>query len=266
MNKYEEALARARKGLPLNEIFPELKTTPGDKWVDLGLPSGRLWAAENEADFYDFDNAVETFGKELPTKEAWGELFDKCASEWDDEKKGYLLTGPNGNTIFLPAAGCRSGTSVYFAGLGGHYWSSSPSSTATTAYGVGFFAGGVRPQGYSYRFYGFSVRLAINSIPAQGESTVSYQLLGRKENQESKGFDEAHLDEKITIANSLPTDGEWSEDEKMLDFAIRAIGLCRQYAINNQINGYSSLPDSPQEYKKLQSWLGDSIKIRIKHK
>lgn len=49
---------------------------------------------------------------------------------------------------------------------------------------------------------------------------------------------------------------EWSEeDEKMLDFAIRAIGLCRQYAINNQVDGYSNLPDTPQKYRELQDWL-----------
>ena len=29
-----------------------------------------------------------------------------------------------------------------------------------------------------------------------------------------------------------------SKDEKMLDFAIRAVGLCKQYAINHQVNGY----------------------------
>ena len=160
MNKYEEALARARKGLPLNEIFPELKPKPGDKWIDLGLPSGRLWAAENELDFYNFDKAVKTFGKELPSKEAWQELFDKCTRKWDDEKKGFLLTGPNGNTIFLSAAGECYDMTLYSAGLGGYYWSSSPYSTATHAYYVGFGAGGVSPQNYDGRFLGFSVRLA----------------------------------------------------------------------------------------------------------
>ncbi len=49
---------------------------------------------------------------------------------------------------------------------------------------------------------------------------------------------------------------EWSEEDKcMLDFAIRAIGLCRQYAINNQIKGFSNLPDTPQKYRELQDWL-----------
>ena len=62
--------------------------------------------------------------------------------------------------VFLPAAGDRSGPTVYDAGLRGIYWSSSPSSTAATAYDVYFSAGGVLPQNSSNRFGGFSVRLA----------------------------------------------------------------------------------------------------------
>ena len=65
--------------------------------------------------------------------------------------------------VFLPAAGFRSGTTVGDAGLLGYYWSSSPYSTATHAYLVSFSAGGVYPQNYNYRFYGFSVRLARES-------------------------------------------------------------------------------------------------------
>lgn len=41
----------------------------------------------------------------------------------------------------------------------------------------------------------------------------------------------------------------------MHDFAIRAIGLCKQYAINHQVNGYSNLPDVPKKYEELQDWL-----------
>ncbi|MDE6721795.1 MAG: hypothetical protein K2J84_06590, partial [Bacteroidaceae bacterium] len=38
---------------------------------------------------------------------------------------GYKVTGPNGNSIFLPAAGCRYGSSPYGAGCI-LYWSSVP--------------------------------------------------------------------------------------------------------------------------------------------
>jgi len=62
--------------------------------------------------------------------------------------------------VFLPAAGCRKGTTVDSAGSYGGYWSSSPDgSNAVYAYGVGFGSGDLNPAGGIYRYYGFSVRL-----------------------------------------------------------------------------------------------------------
>jgi hypothetical protein len=36
---------------------------------------------------------------------------------------GYKVTGKNGNSIFLPAAGYRGGTDVVYVGTRGYYWS-----------------------------------------------------------------------------------------------------------------------------------------------
>jgi hypothetical protein len=102
------------------------------KFVNLGLPSGKLWAAENaknengdEAHF-TFDEAVETFGDKLPTKEEWKELFEHCIHQYDEGRKGLVLTGPNGNAIFLPAKGFYDKDSKsYNVGESGFYWSSS---------------------------------------------------------------------------------------------------------------------------------------------
>ena len=45
----------------------------------------------------------------LPTADLFEELFRLCKAEWtnQDGNDGYRLTGPNGNSIFLPAAGHR---------------------------------------------------------------------------------------------------------------------------------------------------------------
>lgn len=45
----------------------------------------------------------------MPTPEELGELAIGCTWEWEtiDSVKGMRLTGPNGNSIFLPAAGHR---------------------------------------------------------------------------------------------------------------------------------------------------------------
>ena len=78
-------------------------------FVDLGLPSGRLWATENAPGFYTYDEAVDTFGELLPKGSAMVELIEESEVSWNREKKGLDITGPNGNTIFLPADGYRCG-------------------------------------------------------------------------------------------------------------------------------------------------------------
>ena len=64
----------------------------------------------------------------LPTKKELEELENNC--KWElttiSGKKGYKVTGPNGNSIFLPAAGYRNGSSLWDAGESGYYWSSTP--------------------------------------------------------------------------------------------------------------------------------------------
>lgn len=63
----------------------------------------------------------------IPTKEEVDELRRSCAWEWTSQNgvNGYKGTGPNGNSIFLPAAGYRNGAKVNDMGRCGGYWSSS---------------------------------------------------------------------------------------------------------------------------------------------
>ena len=59
----------------------------------------------------------------LPTAADYEELFALCTSEWAevDGVAGYKLTGPNGNSIFLPAAGSRTINDVTGEGTEGYY-------------------------------------------------------------------------------------------------------------------------------------------------
>lgn len=83
------------------------------------------------ADIYktDRDVANKVYGSwvTMPTIDEFEELFSECTKEWveEDGVAGYKFTGPNGNSIFLPAAGSRTQGTVSGQGLNGYYLSGS---------------------------------------------------------------------------------------------------------------------------------------------
>lgn len=127
--------------------------------VDLGLPSGTLWRNENEGGknvHYSYNEAVSKFGNKLPTKEQLEELKNQCTWTWTGS--GYKVVGPNGNSIYLPAAGYRTCIdNVYSVGSLGYYWSSTPSDSVY-AYRLCFDYYKVYTDDI-HRCDGFSVRL-----------------------------------------------------------------------------------------------------------
>jgi len=150
------------------------------EWVDLGLPSGTLWAtcnigADIPEDYGDYfawgetepkdsynwntykwcngssntmtkyctdsyygtvDNKTELDPEDdaayvnwgpswrMPTSEQYRELVDNSTWTWETRNgvNGRLATGPNGNTIFMPAAGCRSWGELHDVGSYCYYW------------------------------------------------------------------------------------------------------------------------------------------------
>lgn len=135
------------------------------KFIDLGLPSGTLWASENEKGFFTFDKAVKWYKEILPTEDMLRELHDECKWQWNNKKRGYMVTGKNGNSIFLPTKGF--GLYGKFFDLKkkskGLYWSSTPYDSV--------FAGAIelhkdevfQPDAY-FRKFEASVRLVSKKI------------------------------------------------------------------------------------------------------
>lgn len=130
------------------------------EFIDLGLPSGRLWATENEEGYFTYDKAKEKFGEMLPKPEAFKELWEECRWLWDVKERGMIVVGPNNNTIFLPASGYRDRASGRLGSVGsiGYYWSYA-SLDQVYARHLDFYSGGVYPLDDSCREYAFSVRL-----------------------------------------------------------------------------------------------------------
>jgi hypothetical protein len=165
-------------------------------YVDLGLPSGLLWAtcnvgADSPEDYGDYfawgettpkdtyteenytysenpailpsnhDAATANWGPDwrMPTKEEWQELYNNTTHTWTTQNgvNGRLFTASNGNSLFLPAAGWRF---LYYhdgVSFGGVFWSSS-----LGTYGpwlLTFAEGGCSTlDDYLERYYGLTVR------------------------------------------------------------------------------------------------------------
>ena len=159
--------------------------TNSHKYVDLGLPSGTLWAtcnvgATTSEDYGDYfawgetqqkttynwstykyangysdqltkycsqsiygyngftdnltvllpvdDAATANWGNGwcMPTADQWRELRDNTSIAWTTQNgvNGRLFTASNGNSLFLPAAGCRWDDELDVVGSDGYYWSS----------------------------------------------------------------------------------------------------------------------------------------------
>ncbi len=200
----------------INIILNPSSEEPNHEWVDLGLPSGTLWATCNigankpedygdhfawgeteskEEDLFDWgtykwcmgslytltkycvssdygyngfvDNKTELEPEDdaayvnwgplwrMPTLEQEQELLSNCTWEWTTRNSvnGYQVTGPNGNSLFLPAA--------YGYNWEATYWSRTVSSDESRN---AFYLGFIGPYTNELdlwtddRAYGFNIR------------------------------------------------------------------------------------------------------------
>ena len=99
----------------------------------------------------------------MPTRDEINELVNKCTWKWTSLNgvNGQLVTGPNGNSIFLPAAGCRYDAAGGLGSRGstGGYWSATLSeNNGYCACAFDFYYGDYGWCNCYDRFYGCSVR------------------------------------------------------------------------------------------------------------
>ncbi len=106
------------------------------------------------------DAATVNLGNDwrMPTFAEWKELREKCSWKWTTRGGvgGMQVTGPNGNSIFLPAAGYYN-SGLTYQGAYGSYWTSSDSGIVGMSHAVDFISSGVDKAALS-RCQGNSVR------------------------------------------------------------------------------------------------------------
>ena len=109
-----------------------------------------------------YDAATANWGSpwRMPTLTQIQELLNNCTSVWTSQNgvNGRKFTGPNGGTIFLPAAGRRWNDGLDNLGSWGYYWSSTlVESNPGSAFYLNVFSGSAYRDSY-LRLTGRSVR------------------------------------------------------------------------------------------------------------
>ena len=98
----------------------------------------------------------------MPTKAEYQELLDNCNVVWTNDYNGTGIKGRtftskvNGQSVFFPAAGNCSISSVNGVGSRGYYWSASWNSSSN-AWKLNFNSGSQNLNNNN-RYYGYSVR------------------------------------------------------------------------------------------------------------
>lgn len=291
------------------------------RYVDLGLPSGLLWAtcnigAEKPEEYGDYfawgevepldenykwgsdykygdrcsrvsfelvdDAARYNWGESwrVPLPEEIEELIAECEWTWTvlNNVNGYEVKGPNGNTIFLPAAG-------------GAYWSSQGIRTYSQG-GMGYYRGNLKAcQSFSIMFddggmsafiemdqdNGYSIRpvrtkttetytLAFDANGAEGKMDTltleyaEYKILPTTAfkrdgyrfvswNTEADGTGVAYTKlSQITLTQDVTLYAQWKKITEDNDFEYVDLGLSVSWATCNLG------ADTPEEFGDFYAW------------
>lgn len=125
------------------------------------VTNSKYGSVDNKTELDLNDDAAYVFwgaGWCMPTIEQIKELEKRC--KWIWTYNGCKVIGPNGNSIFLPAAGTWNGNSLYNDGSVGRYWSRTLN-LDDSAYYL-FFNSSKFSWHFNFRFEGRSVRAVYN--------------------------------------------------------------------------------------------------------
>ena len=103
-------------------------------------------------------------GWRIPTEYEARELIDKCTwiSTTMNGVKGSKVIGPNGNSIFLPAAGYYYGDSHDSVAYNGRYWTSSPYNNRPNCAYYMYFSNDRHYVNWYRRFHGHPIRPVLD--------------------------------------------------------------------------------------------------------
>lgn len=147
--------------------------TGAGEYISWGEMNGKSFYNESNSKTYEkrigsisadptYDVVAVNWGGDwrIPTSDEMRELVWECQWEWtrEDGKPGYKVTGPNGNSVFFPAIGYRSGPNVVHDNDAGYFWTGSPIDDLLAYADCLFFIKNNFGVDAGHRYRGFNIR------------------------------------------------------------------------------------------------------------
>ena len=184
-----------------------------------------------ESDIYltSFDICYSVYpNTTLPTADDFAELFNSCTYVWTtkDGVSGYEFTAPNNNTLFLPAAGSRTGNNVTNIGDAGAYLTGSINSGSTDFCKSFSFGEGYADKSVSPRYTALAVRpvSTARNVPFMRDLLNNVWLIDVDTNAVSVEFNGPVYfygtdDSWATVTNHEPIIGDsWTWEAEQADW------------------------------------------------
>ena len=153
----------------------------------------------------------------LPSREEVQELMNNCTWSWTTRNgvPGYRVTskksGYTGASIFLPANGMRTGSSLADEGVSGNYWSSSTSADGAYFAVSPYFSQSATQSGNCYRYFGLGIRPVYGAVVPVTEITLPETMILTKGIKESATLTATVLPEDATYKNLT-----WESSDKSI--------------------------------------------------
>ncbi len=198
---------------------------------------------------YDIANAVYGGKVTLPTAADFEELFALCTSEWTEQDgvTGFKLTGPNGNSIFLPAAGSRIMNDITGEGVNGFYMTGTVNPTNSNFALSYEFSSGMHGKTTTARYQAVAVRPVSTAKNVKFDKSLLYNTW-----EIDVKSDGSHLtfpgpsyfygmdDSWSTVTNGEPVVGDswnWSPDFAGNAWVVGNADNCRGYMTFSEEDG-----------------------------
>ena len=213
----------------------------------------------------------------MPTRSEMQELIDNCTWTWVTQNgvNGYKVASKvNSNSIFLPAAGYRYGTSLNNAGNNGNYWSSTPNYDSFPI-NLSFNSSSHNVDKY-YRYFGYPIRpireavekpTVLASIENYTEKTsIIKTYVSSSAEITERGFywgtnaEPSEADNKVVLENEVGY-----KVNVLLGLTPNTTYYVKAYATNSEGTSYSEVVpfttlENPVEYEYVDLGLPSGLK------